>query len=238
MNKLFILVISLLLVSCASKPLSDLEKPPVMIDSDQAPVVASAPPKHAPTAIYVPEFNTVTNILYRSFLLPYEKPNQSLTTFIYLPKKPVTETEIKQYNMVCKAWMNSLSLKEELVSYYDPKTENLVPFYWSTKFKLSKPICSDMIEYYDYARMMLLMQRNKLDTDKIQLVSLYQKLNVTMDISSLTVDEDIVNSFNIWKSYMTKAPQKSEKLNPFTLTQSLKKVLGALGYLVTSSIKS
>lgn len=244
MNKLLMFIFSLVLLACASKPPNDLEKPPMMSDSDPGLLVASAPPKHVPVAIAVSELSVsiiapgyTYNILYKSFLFPSEKLNQSLTTFIYLPRKPVTEVELKQYNTICKVWMSGLSDKEDLVSHYDSKTENLVPFYWPIKTKLSKVTCDTIIENYDYGRMNILMQRNKLDANKIQFVSLYQKFNVVMNLTTITEDKDIVNSFMAWKTHMTKAPQKSEKLDAITLTQSLKKVLGVLGGLVISNLK-
>jgi len=244
MNKFLVFLFSIILLSCPSKPSNDLEKPPMMSESDTGLLVASAPPKHVPVAIPVPELSVSVigptysyNILYKSFLFPSEKLNQSLTTFIYLPRKPVTETEIKQYNTICKVWMSGLSDKEDLVSHYDSKTENLVPFYWPIKTKLTKVTCDTIIENYDYGRMNILMQRNKLDANKIQFVSLYQKFNVVMNLTTITEDKDIVDSFMAWKSHMTKAPQKSEKLDAITLTQSLKKVLGALGSLVISNLK-
>lgn len=252
MNKFLLFIVSMLLVSCASQPPSELEKPPVIVDHHPAPIVASAPPKPASEVPIPPKAVVIAgsgsgvftyskppslNILYKAYLNPKTKINPELLTFVYLPKKPVTETETKQYEMICKVWANTLLYREELESHVNKETDQLVPFYWPVKTQTGGLNCEERIKNYDYGRMFILMRKNKLDTDTIQLVSIYKSVNVTMNIGTLTEGEDLINSFTTWKSYMTKTPSKTEKIDPITLTQSVKKVLGALGHLVTSSFK-
>lgn len=252
MKKILFIVISFLLVSCTTQPSSELEKPPMIVEHHPTPIVASAPPKPASETINLPKATIIAgsgsgmvtaskppslNILFKAYLHPKTKINPYLLTFVYLPKKPVTETEIKQYEMICKVWSNTLLYQEELEPHINKETDQLVPFYWPVKTEVGGLSCEERIKNYDYGRMFILMRKNKLDTDTIQLVSIYKSVNVTMNISPLTEGEDLVNSFVAWKSYMTKTPSKTEKVDPITLSQSVKKVLGALGHLVTSSFK-
>lgn len=255
MKKFLLLMVSFVLVSCASQPTPELERPPVMVEQPPVPAAApAAPPVPKPSSeVYIPPKAAVIagsasgvysfskpsslNILFKAYLHPKTKVNPDLLTFVYLPKKPVTETEIKQYENICKVWSNVLLYREELEPHINKQTDQLVPFYWPVKTEVGGLNCEERIKNYDYGRMFILMRKNKLDTDTIQLVSIYKSVNVTMNISPLTEGEDLVNSFVAWKSYMTKTPSKTEKVDPITLGQSVKKVLGALGYLVTSSFK-
>lgn len=236
-KKLGLLCLTMLLVSCTSKPYNDLEPPPMIVGSPPAVIVQPEPVKAAPIQLPTSIPSDITNILYKSFLYPSDKLNQELVTFIYLPRKPITEKELNQYLSICKIWLGSLSYKEELIPHYDSNKENLVPFYWPVKVKLNNSTCLNMIEHYDYPRMSIMMQRNKLNTNKVQFVSMYKTLNVKMDISSLHKDEDLVNSMAMWIVCMTKIPDKSEELSPVTLVDTLKKLLGVLGNLVTTNLK-
>lgn len=255
MKKFLLLMVSFVLVSCATQPVPELEKPPVIVEQPPAPAAApAAPPVPKPSSeVYIPPKAAVIagsasgvysfskpsslNILFKAYLHPKTKINPYLLTFVYLPKKPVTETEIKQYEMICKVWSNTLLYQEELEPHINKETDQLVPFYWPVKSEVGGLSCEDRINNYDYGRMFVLMQKNKLDTNTIQLVSIYKSVNVTMNIGPLTDGEDLINSFTAWKSYMTKTPSKTEKLDPITLVQSIKKVLGTLGHLVVSNLK-
>lgn len=182
--------------------------------------------------------NPTNNILYKAFLFSSDKLNPELTTFIYLPKRYVTDKEAQKYILLCKIWMNSFSSKEELAPHIDTTKEKLVPFYWPVTLKNTKTTCEEMLNKYDYPRMFMLMKNNKLDTEKIQLVAVYNKLTVTMDITPLDDPSDLIESFSVWKKNMTRTPTKSEKLDTLSFAQSINKVLSAFSGLVKTTIKS
>ena len=50
-------------------------------------------------------------------------------------------------------------------------------------------------------------------------------------------DEDVIKSFQAWATYMIKVPEKNDVGYVFTMIESLKKVLGALDYLITTKLK-
>ena len=189
MKKLLLLMVSFVLVSCASQPTPELERPPVMVEHPPAPAAAPAAPKPVgevysppPAAVIAGSASGVMtyskppslNILFKAYLHPKTKVNPELLTFVYLPKKPVTETEVKQYANICKVWSTVLLHREELEPHINKETNKLVPFYWPVKTEVGGINCLDLVKNYDYGRMFILMQKNKLNTDTVQLVSIYK----------------------------------------------------------------
>lgn len=250
MTKFILFILAIGMVSCSVKEVTrnKLEIPPT-IDMSTPVEVKSAPApaskvyidnKTKEVIVITPTRKPMegnTNLLYKDFLLPDDSLIIELTTFVYLPKKPTSDTEKKLYTQICENWVDSILSYEELKDHYDKTTETLVPFFWPLKSKLSKDGCDKMIEQYDYARANQLMRSHKLNTKKAQFVSLYRNVHVTMDVSSLTEDSDITKAFQVWSSYMTKVPEKNDSVYIFTIVDSLKKVLAALEHLVVAKTK-
>lgn len=228
MNK-FIFIIILILTGCSvhRSEIKLLEKP--IEEHKSYPAVK---------ATSVPTIVKSYNLLYKSYISPEEKLPSELITFIYFPKKPITEKEKSLYNKVCNTWSNGILSYQEASTHYDKTNEQLVPFYWFIKNNNRSPNCEFMIENYDYARAQQLMRQTKLDVKKAQFVAIYKEYRVTMNISSLTDEEDIVKAVQGWSTYMTKVPDKDDIVYVFNMVDSLMKVLGSLDYLVTTKFKS
>lgn len=242
MNKFILFLMVIFIAGCAGNKVSEintLEKPPGIVYLPEPTVTASSPPKTTSIIIEANKQNTSNNynLLYKAYLYPSDKLQTELNTFVYLPKKPTTDKELKLYKQICDEWSYAVLSYADASSHHDNNSENLIPFYWFVKTKPSTFNCDSMIEQYDYARARQIMRKVKLDINKTQFVALYKEVKVTMNISSLTEEEDIVKALQGWSTYMTKTPDKDDIIYVFNMIDSLKKVLGALEYLVTTKLK-
>ena len=240
MTKFILFLMVMFISGCAVNKVSEiktLETPPEM---RQETTVASAPIVKSEAIVISPtkSYNKIDyNLLFKAYLTPGDKLSDQLVTFIYLPKKPTTDKENKLYRQLCEEWSESILSYQETSDHHEKETEKLVPFYWPLKSYFTSPSCEIMINQYDYGRVQQLMRKNKLDTKKVQFVALYKDIHIVMNVNSLTEDKDIVTAFQGWSSYMTKVPEKNDVVYVFNMVDSLKKVLGALEYLVTTKFK-
>ena len=244
MSKFIMFILFLGITACAVEELSRnrsetstaMESAP--IEARSSTVAMPAPSvtveKHSKQTITEPINN---NLLYKAYLLPEDKLSIELVSFVYLPKKPTSDKEKKLYLHICKAWSDTLLSHEEAFNHYEQSSEKLVPFYWTLRTKLDTPNCDKMIEQYDYARTQQLLRKHKLNVKKAQLIALYKQVHITLDVSSMVDDEDVIKSFQVWSTYMIKVPEKNDVVYVFTMVESLKKVLGALDYLITTKLK-
>ena len=234
MTKFILFLAVIFITGCATTNVSEirtLETPPEMQHDT---TVSSAPIVVIPTKKYS---QTNYNLLYKAYLYPSDKLQTELITFVYLPKKPTTDKELKLYKQICDEWSYAVLSYADASTNYDSNSEKLIPFYWFVKTKPITFNCDSMIEQYDYARARQLMRKVKLDINKTQFVAIYKEIKVTMNVSSLTEEEDVVKALQGWSTYMTKTPDKDDVIYVFNMIDSLKKVLGALEYLVTTKLK-
>lgn len=259
-NKLILFLIGLVLIGCntiikkedVGHPTSGDTSGNADIASSASPpkiVMAMPPPKPAEASIPAPAardsvYSATTtggsivkdNVLYKSFLLPaISIDKKQFVNLVYFPRKPITKKEFDQYVFICKVWSNMLPNKDEIAPYV--KKEQLIPLYWSLTKATNPELCEALVTNYDYVRMQVFISVNKLDKDKIQLIGIYNNVYVSMNLTKLSKEEDIVLAFDVWKSKMSKVPEKTTDIDIFTMVDSAKKVLGALAGLIITGFK-
>lgn len=241
-NKISLILLSLILFGCSTAGNSIIKSTEVPTDdyieddirmTQPKPITSSLPPILITHSVID---YTVDNILYKSFLLPNNIiPEDTFINFIYFPRKPITKKEIDQYVFICKVWSNSLPSEKEAKLHI--KKENLIPLYWS----LSKPSnysdCKNLVMNYDYVRMKMFVSENKLSENKVQLLGIYNNVYVSINLTKITKEEDIILSFDVWRDKMSRVPEKSSVLDIFTIVDSAKKVLGVLAGLIITGFK-
>jgi hypothetical protein len=230
-NNIILFIISLMLFGCSSVTINKEDK---IETSANVPVARPAP---APVPVTVAPPAAKENIvLYRAFLLPTNVINENqFVNFIYFPRKPITKKEFDQYVFICKVWSLSLPSKDEASIY--SKTNNLIPLYWSIVKSPTTDSCGEFVMQYDYTRMKMIVNKNKLDANKIQLLGLYNDIYVSMNLTKVTKEEDIILAFDVWRAKLSTIPEKSSKIDIFTVVDSAKKVLGALSGLIITGFK-
>lgn len=252
--KRYIYTLALVVLSgCATtsvKQEQQVETKPVMSAPPPVPAVAASPapvmpPPSPPPASMPPDISagsagpTTSSpnlgfsgpiLLTREYLYPSKKAEVP-SNYILFPVKPVNQDYRNKYEFVCKLWQASFSIRE-IFDRLQESDVRAVPFYWMSKKKLPKEDCDKVVENYDYDRAKLYAIKKKLDPTKTYLVCELPDGIVTMDISTLKEEDDVILAMETWIKHMRTLPKAGKQIRPYDLMSSAKAVLGALGTLV------
>ena len=258
MRKLVSCLIIVLLTACAQTvPLRQEETLPQEIElTKEVRRIASAPAaapafKYSPPSMVSPRYesmtaesasrNTVTSdsntryIVSRDFFYRINKIDYDRFNFIYLPRKPVTTDEKRKYIKICELWKGSFNFTKEVKEIIKDKTgTSIIPLYWPLRNPVKNDSCDSLIEEYDYVRISnIVSDYKKFETNSIQVVTLLKNNLITMNIGRLINENELASAFDIWKDRMTRFPNSIENINPYSLLDSLREVLGSLSGLLS-----
>ncbi len=244
LSKILLFLTILFISSCSTTVVYKDEQEAKTTDSNPVAPILSPSPKPIITVNKLPSsviiYNESTkkeNIYYKSFLLPKEDIGNKFANFIYFPRKPLTEKEVNKYMFICKLWLNSFPKESEVKPYIDDTKDRLIPIYWFLTKQVKSEKCEDLITNYDYVRAQMFVNRNGLNKNKIQILGQYDNVIVSMNLSSIYKEEDLILAFDVWKSKLSTVPEKSSDIEIFGIVSSTKKVLGVLGGIMLSKFK-
>lgn len=252
LNRIMLYLVCLVLVSCSTTVIKkeDIGHPTIVTAAPPKPVAAPMPAPAASKPVYSTSDVGVVysgstsggsinknNIYYKSFLFPKEELGDKFFNFIYFPRKPLTEKELNQYKFICKLWMDSFPKELEIKPYVDTTKDRLIPIYWLLTKQVKSEKCEDLIANYDYVRAQMYVNRNTLDKSKIKILGQYDSVIVSMNLSAIFKEEDLILAFDVWKNKLSAVPEKSSAVEIFGVVTSAKKVLGTLAGIMLSKFK-
>lgn len=211
----------------ASPPPAPVVVPEIPPDLPQTSSPSPMPPGVRPGIYY----DDKPILLTREYLLATNKKPLVPANYILFPMKPVNEDYQNKYEFMCKLWQATFSMSEVFDQVSNPEVR-AVPFYWMLTKKVQKDDCQKVVELYDYQRAKLYAIKKKLDPTKTYLVCELPDGLVTMDISGLKEENDVILAMETWIKNMRTLPKAGKQIRPYDLMTSARTVLGALGNLV------
>lgn len=209
-----------------------------VVKSTPAPMVISSPPpspsyeltkKKSSGLIGNPNSNKL--LIVRAFAYQADKKFETKSNFLLFAKRPATKADLDRYIFICEQWKASFPTADEVPA--QTVDMQIILFVWLLNKKVASKDCSTLVNNYDYGRARLLSQRFDLDITKMYIVFSYPKALVTMDLTPVATEEDLVLAIDTWKRNMATLPKKSGSVSIYNLVYSTKAVLGALAELVT-----
>jgi len=239
---LFSLIVAVFLTACTAprvvtSPGPEITMPPAA-PPPAPPVVAAAPPPpvYAPAPAPAPSVSKAT-LTVRDFLYPEDKLDQDVANLILFARKPANKAERDVYVNICETWKATFPDSKEVNMKELPQEFLIVRFYWMLKSKKTDvESCDKLVGDYDYGRAKVYLTKMKLKATKNQMVCQLPNGFVVMDINALKKTTDITLAVTAWQNRMTIIPTKGGVVHVYTLFQSAKVVLGALGSLITLKI--
>jgi hypothetical protein len=195
------------------------------------PVVTSAPGRYP---MIVGGDDSKMSMVVRQFLYPKDTLDKPYANIILFSKRPVSKAEREVYISICENWRASFPEITEVDITAVPKEFKVIRFYWLLKKdNVDTNSCQALIDNYDYGRAKLFLTTMKLKADKSQMVCKLPTGFVIMDISALRKDTDIELAIRSWQKHMSIVPAEGGTVRIYTLYDSIKAVLGAIGGLVS-----
>lgn len=170
-------------------------------------------------------------MLARSFIYREDKDLKNTFSVLLLPKKPSNKALVDKYNILCEEYLSNFAHMKE--TKQSGIVTTWVPFYWLINLNVAQESCDSMIKNYDYVRSQFLAKQFKLDITKTYLVFRYLDTTITMDLSNLNKEDDLITAMTVWKSNMTTLPTKDRELSIVNMIYSTKAILGSLSALLT-----
>lgn len=220
----------------AAAPAPAPAPPPAVAPPPPPPRPVAPPPPDAPGRypMIISDPSPTASIVVREFLYPNGALNKPYANLILFSKKPVNAAEREVYLNICENWKASFPETTEVDLTSVPKEFKVITFYWMLKKdKIDTNSCAALVDNYDYGRAKVYLTTMKLKVDKSQMVCKLPSGFVIMDISALRKTTDIELAIRSWQKHMIIVPAEGGVVRIYTLYDSIRAVLGAIGGLIT-----